>query len=111
MEAMFDDVRISRVSEALAGEVRRRVAAGEMTGAGLARRTLLSQSGVANWLGGRRRLSVSACECVMVALRLDVRQVLGLAAAAPVSRPKVTQMPRRPEVDGRGPAWVIQCAA
>ena len=104
-------IKLSGLSESLAGEVRRRVDAGELSGAGLARKTLLSQSTVCNWLLGRRALSLDACECVMAALRLDVIEVLkgqlvdGLAAPLSKPRPKVVVIAPRYRVgDRREPA-------
>jgi len=74
-------IRYSEVSDALAVEARRRIAVGELSGAGLARRVGLSQSFVVAWLLGRRGLSPGLCECMAAALRLsiEVRLVAGLA--------------------------------
>ena len=99
-------IKLSGLSSILASEVRRRVAAGEITGAGLARRTLLAQCSVSNWLRGRKTLSLAACECVLAALRLDLIEVLrgrlvdGIGA--PRLRARVVSIDR--PASGREPA-------
>jgi transcriptional regulator with XRE-family HTH domain len=53
-------------------ETRRRIAAGELTGARLARKAGLSQPAVANWLAGKRRLSMRSLEMVLLVLHGQV---------------------------------------
>jgi transcriptional regulator with XRE-family HTH domain len=56
--------------------VRRRIAAGEMSGTDLAHLAGFQQAHASNFLNGRRGLSIEAMDRVMDAMRLDMRDLL-----------------------------------
>lgn len=100
-------VSLGDLSSVLAGEVRRRIADGGLTGVGLAERAGLSQSFVCNWLGGRRDLGLHSAECVMVALRIDRDEVLaGCLQLKAVPRRRLFLVPAGPGAGLRVPAAV-----
>jgi len=67
---------ISDLQNRLRSLIGRRIAAGELTGAALARRAGLQQAHISNFLNGRRGLSIEATDEVMRVLRVCVRDLM-----------------------------------
>jgi len=85
------------VSDALAAEVRRRLAAGELASvSSLARRAGLSQPFLSNWLAGRRRLGVESLDGVRAVLRVSLCEMAD-CAECPLRRVVEVPAPRKRE--------------
>ncbi len=92
------------LQEKLRQELRRRVEAGELTGAELARRLGLTQAHISNFLHGKRGLKLSTLDRVVAVMALDFYSLLPaeeLARYAPAVRhaePETIEVPLvRPE--------------